>query len=55
MNRSASHPLTGAVAAAMVTLGVLVVGGALSSSDPEYLAACRTLNSDAGPDSQSNT
>jgi 3-deoxy-D-arabino-heptulosonate 7-phosphate (DAHP) synthase len=38
MNRSASHRMTAALSAALVTLGVLAAGEALNPSRPEYLA-----------------
>jgi hypothetical protein len=37
MNRTAPHRVTAAVAAALVTLGVLAAGEALNPSRPEYL------------------
>lgn len=39
MNRTAPHRVTAAVAAALVTLGVLAAGEALNPSRPEYLGA----------------
>jgi 3-deoxy-D-arabino-heptulosonate 7-phosphate (DAHP) synthase len=38
VNRSASHRMTAALSAALVTLGVLAAGEALNPSRPEYLA-----------------
>lgn len=39
MNRSASHRITAALSAALVTLGVLAAGEALNPARPEYLGA----------------
>lgn len=39
MNRSASHRMTAALSAALVTLGVLAAGEALNPAGPEYLGA----------------